>query len=152
MGMTRSSIKKPAPKMEGEASAEYPLTVAEAAERVGMSVHTLRYYEKERLLSSVPRDGNSNHRRYTADDIAALIFIQKMRRTAMPIRELQRYMTLRQQGDATAEARRILLQERRIAVQAQIAELTDTLAIIEYKINLAACIHSDAESGDANNN
>ena len=141
--MTRQIIKTPIPKMEGNVVC----TVAEAAERTGLSVHTLRYYERCGLLTPVPRDRDSNHRRYTADDLAALTFIQRMRGTGMPIRELQRYMTLRRQGDATAEARRLMLEERRCAVLAQIEELKETLTIIDYKI--ATCIYTEAGQSDA---
>jgi DNA-binding transcriptional MerR regulator len=46
---------------------EPALSIAEAAEASGLSVHTLRYYERTGLLEPVHRNG-SGHRRYRAAD------------------------------------------------------------------------------------
>ena len=49
---------------------ERALSIAEAAEASGLSVHTLRYYERTGLLEPVRRNG-SGHRRYRAADLEA---------------------------------------------------------------------------------
>jgi DNA-binding transcriptional MerR regulator len=40
------------------------LTIAEVAERAGLSRHTLRYYERDGLMLGIDRAG-SGHRRYS---------------------------------------------------------------------------------------
>jgi DNA-binding transcriptional MerR regulator len=44
------------------------LTIAEVAERTGLTRHTLRYYERDGLMLSVGRAG-SGHRRYSERDL-----------------------------------------------------------------------------------
>ena len=109
-------------------------TVQEAAERTGLSVHTLRYYERAGLIPSVGRDAGSGHRRYSAQDLRGIHFLRKMRATGMPIREMQRYVALYRVGDDSLAERRRMLEERRCAVLAHIEELQGSLAAIDFKL------------------
>jgi 4-carboxymuconolactone decarboxylase len=98
------------------------LTIAEVAAFSGLSAHTLRYYERIGLLDPVNRV-HGGQRRYSADDLASLAFLQRLRATGMPIRDMQRFVELRRQGDATFAARRALLEAHRDEVLERIAEL-----------------------------
>lgn len=118
-----------------EGRAEVGCSVQEAAERTGLSVHTLRYYEREGLIPSVGRDAGSGHRRYTERDLSALDFLNKLRLTGMPIREMQRFTALYRDGDASLPERRRMLEERRCAVLARIEELQSCLRVLDYKID-----------------
>jgi DNA-binding transcriptional MerR regulator len=74
-------------------------TIAEAAERSGLTAHTLRYYERDGLmLAAVDRSG-SDHRRYTERDLTWISLITKLRSTGMPIREVKKYAALVRAGD-----------------------------------------------------
>jgi DNA-binding transcriptional MerR regulator len=75
------------------------LSIAETAERVGVTAHTLRYYERIGLLS-IGRDA-AGQRRYTAADFARVVFLNRLRMTGMPIRELCRYVELVNAGPDT---------------------------------------------------
>jgi DNA-binding transcriptional MerR regulator len=108
--------------------------VQEAGAETGLSVHTLRYYERVGLLDPPVRGETSGHRRYTDDDLRRVQFLKRLRTTGMPIREMQRFVDLYRQGDGTLAAREKLLQDHRCQVLAQVAELQDSLAAIEYKI------------------
>jgi DNA-binding transcriptional MerR regulator len=108
------------------------LSIAEMAERTGVSPHTLRYYERIGLLD-VDRDA-SGYRVYSAADFARVVFLTRLRMTGMPIRELQRYIALVGEGDATVPERRAMLLAHREAVRAQLAELTFALETIDFKI------------------
>src|SRR5215472_15000263 len=66
------------------------LTIAEVAERTGLTRHTLRYYERDGLMLGVDRAG-SGHRRYSEHDLGWIELITKLRATGMPIREVRRY-------------------------------------------------------------
>lgn len=103
------------------------------AEQCGMTAHTLRYYERVGLIQPVHRARNG-HRRYSQADAAWLHFLHCMRATNMPIRELQRYAELREQGDATSEERRKILEDHQAAIAAQIAELELAHKLITHKI------------------
>jgi DNA-binding transcriptional MerR regulator len=109
-------------------------TISETAELTGLSVHTLRYYERAGLmLSSVDR-ASSSHRRYSQADITWVQFLTKLRSTAMPIARVREYVDLVRAGDDTTAARLELLQTHRLTVLAQLEEMTNSLAAIDYKI------------------
>ena len=73
--------------------AELALSVGEAAERVGLSTHTLRWYEQEGLVAPVGRD-SAGRRRYTQQDVDWLVLLTRLRRTGMPVRDMRRYAEL----------------------------------------------------------
>lgn len=108
------------------------LTIAEMAERTGVSAHTLRYYERIGLLS-VSRNA-SGHRSYSAADLARVVFLTRLRMTGMPIRELQRYVALLGEGESTVPQRLDMLLAHREAVRAQLVELQSALETVEFKI------------------
>ena len=110
-----------------------PLTVSEAAERVGLTVHTLRWYERIGLLEQVDRDA-AGHRQYQANDIEWLLLLIRLRATGMPVREMIRYAELVRSGEHTETARRELMEEHRERVVAQIAQLSEDLSVIDHKI------------------
>jgi DNA-binding transcriptional MerR regulator len=109
------------------------LTIAEVAALSGLSAHTLRYYERIGLLDPVARV-HGGQRRYSGDDLAWLAFLQRLRATGMPIRDMRRFADLRRQGDATIAARRALLEAHRDELLERISELQRDLAAVTDKI------------------
>jgi DNA-binding transcriptional MerR regulator len=109
--------------------------VGEAATRVGLSTHTLRWYEQEGLVAPVGRD-SVGRRRYTEADLGWLDLLTKLRRTGMPVRDMRRYAELAREGDRTLPERLRLFKEHRARVQARIAELQTDLDVINYKIDV----------------
>jgi DNA-binding transcriptional MerR regulator len=107
-------------------------SIAEVAEKTGVSAHTLRYYERVGLLD-VGRH-TSGHRRFAGHDVDRVVFIGRLRATAMPIREIQRYFVLVAGGPATEDERLALLQAHRATVRARLRELEAALGAIEHKI------------------
>ncbi len=110
-------------------------TIQQVAEITGLSGHTLRYYERIGLLSSVVRAANG-HRRYTDDTIREIEFLNKLRATGMPIREMQHYAELRRQGQSTLAERQAMLKSHHAVVTEQLRLLQEYLKVIEYKIAL----------------
>ena len=111
------------------------LSVGEAAARVGLTVHTLRWYEQEGLVEPVARDA-VGRRRYTEADVGWLVLLTKLRRTGMPVRDMRRYAELARQGEHTIAARRRLFEAHRERVLARIDELREDLGLLEFKIDL----------------
>jgi DNA-binding transcriptional MerR regulator len=114
---------------------EQSLSVSEAAERVGLTTYTLRWYEQEGLLDPVGRDA-AGRRRYTEADVSWLVLLTRLRRTGMPVRDMRRYADLARQGEATVGARRRLFEQHRERVLARIAALHEDLQVLDYKIKL----------------
>lgn len=98
-----------------------------------MTAHTLRYYERVGLIQPVGRARNG-HRRYSKADEAWLNFLHCMRATNMPIREMQRYAGLRENGDATSLERRKILEDHQAQIAAQIVALQQAHALLTHKI------------------
>jgi len=122
------------------------LTVREAAEATGLGEHTLRYYERIGLLDPVGRASNG-HRRYAAEDLAWIEFLNRLRATGMPIRAMRRYADLRRAGPATAPERREMLEAHGRAVRARMEELGRNLVVIEAKVR--AYEEMEAGGGEA---
>jgi len=111
---------------------EQTFTIAEVAKKTGVSAHALRYYERIGLLE-VGRQA-SGHRRFTGHDVDRVVFIGRLRATAMPIREIQRYFALVAGGPGTEDERLALLQAHHATVRAQLRDLEAALDAIEHKI------------------
>ncbi|WBB97384.1 MerR family transcriptional regulator [Solwaraspora sp. WMMA2080] len=94
---------------------------AEAAARSGFSIDTLRYYEREGILSPVARN-SSGRRVYSDDDLGMLDFLRCLRDTGMPIERLRRYGELCRDPQTIPE-RIALLREHADAVEQQIEQL-----------------------------
>ncbi|WP_284303118.1 MerR family transcriptional regulator [Mobilicoccus caccae] len=107
-------------------------TVTEAAEMLGVSTHTIRYYERLGLVE-VPRD-TAGHRRYDGNALRRLTFLVRMRVSGMGMADLQRYVDLIEGGDATVPERLEMMLEHRDTIRLRIAELQLSLAATEYKI------------------
>lgn len=120
--------------MESETVApDTGLTIADAARASGLSVHTLRYYERAGLIGGVDR-ASSGHRRYSEADMAWLETICCLRATGMPIARIRRYAELVRVGAGNERERLALLEEHRAAVRAQLTEVQGHLAFVERKI------------------
>jgi len=119
-------------------------TIQEAAEKTGLTVHTLRYYERIGLLMPVGRAANG-HRRYSQQDITLIQTLNRWRQTGMPLVDIQYYVEMIKEGDTTAGKRRSLLESHRQNVVRQIEELQATLRLIDYKIQNYADIEEKQE-------
>ena len=74
------------------------LTIADAAERLGLTTDTLRYYEKDGLLLRPVGRTPSGHRRYGPDDLRWIELVTRLRSTGMAIRDVRRYADLVRDG------------------------------------------------------
>lgn len=109
-----------------------PMTIAEVADLLDISAHTLRYYERAGLVQ-VGRD-SAGHRLYSGEAVRRLVFLTRMRLSGMAMRDLQHYVELVDAGDTTVPERLDMLIEHRDTIRRQLRELTLSLAATEYKI------------------
>jgi DNA-binding transcriptional MerR regulator len=108
------------------------LTVASAAEKTGLTAHTLRYYERVGLIWDVARDA-VGHRRYSAPQVEWLVLLTRLRATGMPIAGMLRYSELVRSGSGERD-RLDLLRRHRIELATRLAELNADLTLIDSKI------------------
>lgn len=107
-------------------------TIGDASRKLGVPASTLRYYDKEGLLPHTNRSG-SGMRMFTEDDFEWVRFIERLKLSGMPIKEIKSYIDLYEQGDETLSQRRELIYARRDAVEHELERLQETLQFITYK-------------------
>jgi DNA-binding transcriptional MerR regulator len=112
------------------------LSIAEAARRTGVSVHTLRYYERAGLVVTTVDRNAAGRRRYQQLDLDWIKVCTRLRATGMPIRTIRRYAQLVSAGRGNEQDRLALLEDHRAEVLAKIAELHENLELIDHKIDV----------------
>jgi len=110
------------------------LSISDAAHATGLSVHTLRYYERAGLMLDPVERAPSSHRRYTGDEIRWVTLLTRLRATGMPIRRIRDYADLVRAGDGNEDERLALLEAHRTAVLEQLEVMRANLDAIEFKI------------------
>jgi DNA-binding transcriptional MerR regulator len=114
---------------------EQKYTIQHVAEVTGLSVYTLRYYERVGLIHHIDRIENT-HRRYSQDDIGWIEFLNKLRATGMSIQQMLAYARLQRMGDASLPERLEMLKTHREEVEQHMRELHEYLNVICYKIDV----------------
>lgn len=109
-------------------------TIKEVAERMGVSIPTLRYYDKEGLMPFIHKKENGT-RIFEEDDFGGLAVISCLKKSGLAIKDIRKYMELCDEGDRTLQQRRNLFIDRKKSVLEQMAELQAIMETIEYKIS-----------------
>ncbi|WP_067168663.1 MerR family transcriptional regulator [Microtetraspora niveoalba] len=112
------------------------LSIGQVAERTGLSVHTLRFYEREGILANAVRRGAGGRRLYSEDDVEWLRLCVILRASGMPLPAIRAYTDLVRQGAGTERERLDLLRRHREDVIAQIDRLTRCLDLITFKVGV----------------
>ncbi|MGG3121941.1 MerR family transcriptional regulator [Priestia megaterium] len=108
--------------------------IKEAAAKVGLPTHTLRYYEQQGLLPFIKRDENGN-RIFSESDIEWLEFIICLRKTDIALLELRKIVELTQEGDDTIDLRKQIFEKHREKMMEKQRELDAAFRKVETKID-----------------
>ncbi len=109
------------------------MTIAEVSKQYDISPDTLRYYERIGLIPPVPRSKNGI-RNYDQNSCRWIELMKCMRKAGVQIDALIEYVTLFQQGDDTAEARKAILIEQREQLLKRMADMQASLERLNEKI------------------
>lgn len=109
------------------------MKIGELAQRTGLSVDTLRFYEKIGLIQPPARD-DGGRRDYGADMLGWVGFLAQLSATGMKQADRILYAQLRHRGDATVKARREMLEAHRTALATRLEEMVQTLRLMDDKI------------------
>ncbi|WP_274651014.1 MerR family transcriptional regulator [Paenibacillus humicola] len=107
-------------------------TIADIASRTGLSYDTIRYYEKIGLTPPAKRRDNGQ-RTYDSIDLERFVFVTTLKRTHMPLKEIERYMAFA--GDRNFEKSYEVLHEHKLRIVAQMAEMNAALEMMNYKLD-----------------
>ena len=102
-------------------------TIKKVSEMTGLSIPTIRYYDKEGLLPDLQRK-ESGYRIFSDRDLEAIDLIECFKESGLTIREIRHFMSLVRQGDVT-------LDERLAIFQTNIARLEEKLAAVQNALD-----------------
>jgi DNA-binding transcriptional MerR regulator len=118
------------------------MMIGDLAQRTGLSVDTLRYYEKIGLVPAPLRD-SGGRRVYDEAILGWLRFLDRLKATGLGMRDRLRYADLRTRtGVASVRERREMLERHRDKVAADLEKLADTLKLLDEKVDLYRRIES----------
>lgn len=122
-----------------------------SCKKTGLSVHTLRYYEKEGLLPFV-RKNSSGLRVFSDSDLGWLELIECLKATGLHLKGIKQYIDWYIEGDSTLQLRLDMFRQQKIRIEEQMAELQKHMNKINYKIELytkavaAGTLHPEKKS------
>lgn len=108
-------------------------TIKEINKETGLSGDTIRYYERDGLLTDILRLPNG-HRRYTQQDLEWIRFVLCLKSTGMSLKKICLYKKLMEEGDLTASRRKEILSHQKKIVKDEIVLLKKALETLDYKI------------------
>jgi DNA-binding transcriptional MerR regulator len=118
-------------------------SIREAAEKCGLSQHTLRWYERIGLVGPIARDSDGR-RRFSDADLDWLTLVTRLRETGMPVSDMQRYAELVRSGAGEPE-RLELLKRHREAVRRALAAQKECLKLLNAKIDTYSSLAREAD-------
>src|SRR4051812_16390402 len=109
------------------------LRIGDVAERGGVNLQTIRYYERERLLPEPPRLA-SGYRMFPESAVRRVRFIKRAQELGFSLAEIRELLSLRENADAGAQDMR----ERARAKIADIEEKMRSLRAMKNALNALA--------------
>jgi len=109
-------------------------TIKQVSEKTGLSIYTLRYYDKEGLLPLIKRS-KSGIRKFSDNDIEWLGLICCLKNSGMSICQIKEFMNLCLKGNETVETRKEILLKHKEYILNQMIQLECSLNTINYKID-----------------
>lgn len=109
------------------------MKIGEVAKQTNLSEDTLRFYEKNNLISEVLRVNGI--REYSEQNLRRIEFVKCLRGAEVPIEVIRKYVELVDQGEDTLPERIKLLENQREALEQKLAEIQAAHDKIVYKIN-----------------
>ncbi|WP_461242893.1 MerR family transcriptional regulator [Secundilactobacillus muriivasis] len=108
-------------------------SIKQVAEKTGLSIYTLRFYDKQGLLPFVARN-RSGYRAFTDGDLNLLKTICCLKETGMKISDIRLYVNDVMAGPTSIPHRKQLLQQHRQQVVEHQRQLAANLAELDEKL------------------
>jgi len=109
--------------------------IKEVTEQTGLSIDTIRYYERIGIIMPINREANGI-RNFNERNVRQLQFAKRMREAGLSIEALKDYIDLLMQNDnQTLPARKNLLQDEADKLAQKIATMQETLQFLQHKID-----------------
>ena len=103
------------------------------SEQTGLSVDTLRWYEREGLVPLVDRSG-AGRRQYSVASVGFVRLVQALHRTGMPVAEARQFVRLMDEGAASHRRSMALLEQQATLLEHRQRQLEEDRATLQHKI------------------
>ncbi|AUI72810.1 MerR family transcriptional regulator [Companilactobacillus alimentarius] len=117
-------------------------SIGEVSEQFGLSLPTIRYYDKEGLIPNLNKN-EAGVRRFTEENIGSLKLVECLKNAGMPIKDIKQFVQWTKEGDDTLDERLQMFQELKTSVQNQMQKMQETLDVINFK-----CAYYDKATTD----
>ena len=107
-------------------------SIGEVSKITGLSISTLRYYDKNGILPNIKRNSSFN-REFDDKDLEALKVIQCLKVSGMQLKDIKLFMKWISQGNKTLDKRLDMFVKQEEAIKNQINELNNALFMIQFK-------------------
>lgn len=106
-------------------------SIGQVANLLGLTIDTIRYYDKQGLLPFVKKDG-SGRRVFTENDVHLMRTIICLKNAGVSVNDIGEFINMRMVGDSTLKARAQLLARHEQNLQTEI-DLLDTMSYLKFK-------------------
>lgn len=107
-------------------------SIGDVAKLTGISVSTLRFYDKEGFFKDLKRT-EGGIRVFSDKELEVLNVIDCLKHSGLSIKDIKEFLIWCAEGDSSIEKRRALFYARKEEVMSQIALLQETLDFLKYK-------------------
>lgn len=118
--------------------------VGQIAEKAGINVETIRYYEKLKLLPRPKRKQDSKYRIYDEDDLKRLLFIKRAKELGFTLKEIKELLDLRIDSRAKCGDVKHLTEHKLKDVDNRINDLKKIRNVLVKLIN--QCVNEEVSS------
>jgi Cd(II)/Pb(II)-responsive transcriptional regulator len=98
------------------------MKIGQLADKTGLSIQTIRFYERKALLAA-PERTQSNYRRYSEEALKQLLFIKQCRALDMTIEEISLVLETRAKPDNSCETVNATIDKHIDDIEQRITEL-----------------------------
>ncbi len=107
-------------------------SISEVAEKMKVTISTLRYYDNIGLLQNLKKNKAGN-RVFSEEDIETIRVVQYLKKSGMQLIEIKEFMNWCKEGDSTLDKRLNLFRKQKEIVVSEFVRLQETLNLIKYK-------------------
>ncbi|MFC6180598.1 MerR family transcriptional regulator [Lactiplantibacillus daowaiensis] len=107
-------------------------TIGQVADKLGLTVEAIRYYDRAGLLPFVKRD-SGGRRQFTEDNMQLMQMILDLKRAGVPIKDIAYFVSWRMDGDDSLQDRYDFLNQHEKVLETEIQKLQSSLDYLRFK-------------------
>ncbi|MBU7563805.1 MerR family transcriptional regulator [Pediococcus ethanolidurans] len=107
-------------------------SIGEVAHQFGLSISTIRYYDKQGLIPNLNKDQTGN-RTFTEQNMATIKIIQCLKLAGMQIKDIKVFIHWCLTGDSTLELRKAMFDDLQVKLNKKMHQLGKILDEINFK-------------------